>query len=176
MSDRQKATKVKCKRDESTTIQSIFEECIYFFRRSIWVLLELVRGRTQNFTIIDWGNIKQNKFTFGTPKLPDLLCKHWFTSSVWNFSGQGADIPSAEERGKTAVFAGWTGQPLFSSPLHGWRRGSADYYDKPFYGMVYWNIQRVTIDKELFASCCEVYYFPCFLSETLVFILMGILQ
>ena len=34
------------------------------------------------------------------------------------------------------------------------------------------------IDKELFASCCEVYYryFPSFLSETLVFILMGILQ
>ena len=32
------------------------------------------------------------------------------------------------------------------------------------------------IDKELFASCSEVYYFPSFLSETLVFILMGILQ
>ena len=31
------------------------------------------------------------------------------------------------------------------------------------------------IDKELFASCCEVYS-PSFLSETLVFILMGILQ
>ena len=28
----------------------------------------------------------------------------------------------------------WSG--LFSSP-HGWRRGSADYYDKPFYGIVY---------------------------------------
>ena len=27
-------------------------------------------------------NVKLNKFAFGTPWLPDLLCKHWFTSSV----------------------------------------------------------------------------------------------
>ena len=53
---RQKVTKVKCKRDESTTKQSIFLEYI-FFRKSIYVspevLLELVRKRSQNFTIID---------------------------------------------------------------------------------------------------------------------------
>ena len=29
---------------------------------------------------------------FGTPWLLDLLCKHWFTSSVWNFCSWGADI------------------------------------------------------------------------------------
>ena len=28
--------------------------------------------------------------------LPDLLCKHWFTSSVWNFCRWVADVPSRE--------------------------------------------------------------------------------
>ena len=35
---------------------------------------------------------KSNKFSFGTPWLSDLLCKHWFTSSVWNFYRWGADV------------------------------------------------------------------------------------
>ena len=30
------------------------------------------------------------------PRLPDLLCKHWFTSSVWNFCCWGADVPPGE--------------------------------------------------------------------------------
>ena len=49
---RQKATKVKCKRDESLTKQSISEEYI-LSRRSIWVLLELVRRWEQNFAKIE---------------------------------------------------------------------------------------------------------------------------
>ena len=53
---RKKATKVKCKRgrerDESATKQSIFLECI-FFRQRIWVLLELVRSKTQHLIITD---------------------------------------------------------------------------------------------------------------------------
>ena len=49
---RQKATKVKCKYDESTTKQSMLVQNI-LFRRSISVLPELVQRRTQNFTIIN---------------------------------------------------------------------------------------------------------------------------
>ena len=48
----QKATKVKCKHDESTTKQSMLVQNI-LFRRSISVLPELVQRRTQNFTIIN---------------------------------------------------------------------------------------------------------------------------
>ena len=59
---------------------------IFLFKKSIWVLVELVRSRTQNFTIIDQEkqkpDRKSNEFTFGTPWLQDLLRKHWFTSSV----------------------------------------------------------------------------------------------
>ena len=49
---RQKATKVKCKRDESPTKQSILEK-YSLSRRSIWVLLELVRRWAQHFAKID---------------------------------------------------------------------------------------------------------------------------
>ena len=49
---RQKATKVKCKRDESLTKQSIFEE-YSLSRRSIWVLLELVRGWEQHLAKVE---------------------------------------------------------------------------------------------------------------------------
>ena len=49
---RQKATKVKCKHDESLTKQSVFEK-YSLSRRSIWVLLELVRRWEQHFAKID---------------------------------------------------------------------------------------------------------------------------
>ena len=54
-------------------------------------------------------NVKLNKFAFGTPWLPDLLCKHWFTSLVWNFCRWVADVPpretspSGDERGETSA-------------------------------------------------------------------------
>ena len=41
-------------------------------------------------------NLKLNKFTFGTPRPPDLLSKHWFASSVWNFCRWVADVPPRE--------------------------------------------------------------------------------
>ena len=51
---RQKATKVKCKREESLTKQSMFVEySLLFSRRTIWDLLELVGRWTQHFTKID---------------------------------------------------------------------------------------------------------------------------
>ena len=59
---------------------------IFFFRKSI-----AVEHKTSTKSIR--RNIKSNKFTFGTQWLPDLLCKHWFTSSVWNFCRWGADVP-----------------------------------------------------------------------------------
>ena len=91
---RQKATKVKCKREESLAKQSIFWNII-FSRRSIWVLLELVGRWTQQYTLpkSTRRHVKLDKFIFGTPWLPDLLCKRWFASSVWNFCRWVADVP-----------------------------------------------------------------------------------
>ena len=40
--------------------------------------------------------VKLDKFVFGTPWLPDFLCKHWFASSVWNFCCWVADVPPGE--------------------------------------------------------------------------------
>ena len=41
-------------------------------------------------------HVRLDKFTFGTPWLPDLLSKHWFASSVWNFCRWVADVPPHE--------------------------------------------------------------------------------
>ena len=41
-------------------------------------------------------HVKLDKFVFGTPWLADLLCKHWFASSVWNFCRWVADVPPRE--------------------------------------------------------------------------------
>ena len=46
-------------------------------------------------------NIKLNKFAFGTPWLLDLLCKHWFRSSIWNFCHWVADVPPCETSSAT---------------------------------------------------------------------------
>ena len=40
-----------------------------------------------------WRNIKLNKFAFGTQWLLELLCKHWFMSSVWSFCGWVTKVP-----------------------------------------------------------------------------------
>ena len=71
---------------------------ILFSRRDVWVLLELVGRWTQNLTKIDQKlrHVKLDKFVFGSPWLPDLLCKHWFASSVWNFCHWVADVPPCE--------------------------------------------------------------------------------
>ena len=41
-------------------------------------------------------NVKFNKCACGTPWLPDILCKHWFTSSIWNFWRWVVDVPQRE--------------------------------------------------------------------------------
>ena len=83
----QKATKVKCKRDKSTDVlQNSQYSCnIFLFRISIWA--SLTRER----------NIKSNKSHL-EPYVGLLVqfCKHWFTSSVWNFNHWGPDISPGE--------------------------------------------------------------------------------
>ena len=91
---RQKATKVKCKRDDSITKQSIFVDILLLKK-----YLGFAGARSQmNTTLsqIDHGNLKLNKFAFGIPRLPDLLCNHWFISPVWNFCCWVADVPPRE--------------------------------------------------------------------------------
>ena len=93
---RQKATKVKFKREKSLTKQSIFVEYSLLLKKH----LSFAGARWQmNTTLYKKSisrNLKLNKFTFGTPRLPDLLSKHWFASSVWNFCRWVADVPPRE--------------------------------------------------------------------------------
>ena len=75
------------------TKQTIYFWNIFFSRRSIWVLLELVRRWTQHFTKIDQEKrINWTKLHLKPHDYRILLCKHWFTSLVWNFCLWVADV------------------------------------------------------------------------------------
>ena len=94
---RQKATKVKCKREDwisSKTVNicgiySSLEEAFEFCWSSLADEHNTLPKSTRR-------HVKLDKFVFGTPWLPDLLCKHWFASSVWNFCRWVADVPPCE--------------------------------------------------------------------------------
>ena len=61
--------------------------------------------------------MKSNKFTFGTPWLSDLLRRHWFTPSVWNFCRwSGADVPP----GETSIAARSKEKRLYSQTTWIW--------------------------------------------------------
>ena len=77
---------------------------IFFLTRSIWVLLELVRRRTQNFTVIDQEKHKIEELFIWTIHLRN------YSSSVWNFCCWGADVPP----GETSLAARSAERPLFS--------------------------------------------------------------
>ena len=67
---------------------------IFFFRRSIWAFWNSFTDEHNTFIPKSTKrSIKLNKFAFGTPWVQDLLCKHWFTSSVWNFCHWVSDFP-----------------------------------------------------------------------------------
>ena len=93
----QKATKVKCKREEYLTKQSMFVEYSLLSKDKAfefcWCLLADEHNSSPKSTR---RHIKLGKFIFGAPWLLDLLCKHWFASSVWNFCCWVADIPPRE--------------------------------------------------------------------------------
>ena len=96
---RQEATKLIYNHDEAITnlnsyyllntvyssLEEVFEFCWGSFANEHNTLLKLTRR-----------NVKLKKFAFSTPWLPDLLCKYWFTSSVWNFYRWVADVPPHE--------------------------------------------------------------------------------
>ena len=116
---RPKATKVKCKRNESLTKQSIFVEYSLLQRKHLSFTGAHSQMNTTLFQkLLTRRNVKLSEFAFGTPWLLDLLCKNWFTSSVWNFCRWVADVPPCEtslngnEREETSavrrLFLGWT--------------------------------------------------------------------
>ena len=86
------ATKVKCKHNDLLQ-NSQYSRKIFFFRRSIWVLLELIRSRTQNLTIIYQEKHKIEQIYICNPMTNGFIHKHWFLSSVWNFRRWGTDVP-----------------------------------------------------------------------------------
>ena len=61
---------------------SQYSRKIFFFRRSIWILLELIRCRTQNFTIIYQEKQKIEQIYVWNPMINGFIHKHWFMSSV----------------------------------------------------------------------------------------------
>ena len=90
---RQEATKLIYNHDRQyllntvySSLEEVFEFCWGSFANNEHnILLKLTRR-----------NIKLKKFAFGTPWLPDLLCKCWFMSSVWNFYRWVTDVPPRE--------------------------------------------------------------------------------
>ena len=71
---RQKATKVKCKRDESLTKQSTFVEYSLLYKKHL--SFAGVVDEHNTLPKSTRRNVKLNKFVLGTPWLPDILCKH----------------------------------------------------------------------------------------------------
>ena len=79
-------------------MMNLLQNSQYFSRKRIWVRWRSFAVEHTTMTTSPWPtrrNIKSNKFTI-TPWLLDLLCKHWFTSSVCNFCHWGADVPPGE--------------------------------------------------------------------------------
>ena len=117
--ERQKATKVKCERDESLTKQSIFVD-IVFSRTSIWVLLELVRRWTQHFTKIHYEKPKIEQICICNPMTTGFIMKTLIYVISMEFlswsrrRSSARNVPSSEERGETDVFPGYSfpGPPL----------------------------------------------------------------
>ena len=78
--------------------------------KSVRIRSEALIGRQSSFIVLaivyEWQT--KDKFAFETPWLPDLLCKHWLTSLVWNFCRWVADVPlretsiSGDELGETS--------------------------------------------------------------------------
>ena len=96
--ERQRATMVKCKREESLTKQSIyFVEYLSSLEESFEFSCSSLADEHKTLPISTRRHVKLNKFIFKTPWLLDLLCKHWFASSVWNFCSQVADVPPREK-------------------------------------------------------------------------------
>ena len=73
---------------------SQFSLNIFLFRRRNWVLLELVRRRTQNSTKLDQEEQKIEQICFLPRDYRQL--KHWFTSSAWNLCRWRAYVSPGE--------------------------------------------------------------------------------
>ena len=85
---------------------------IYFSRRSIWILLELVRKWTQHFTKIDQEKRKIEHICIWNPTTTEFIMETLIYVISMDFlslsrrRSSSWKVPSGEERGETAVFAG----------------------------------------------------------------------
>ena len=70
---------------EKSSLAGVFEFCWSSFADEHYTLPKSTRR-----------NLTLNKFAFRNPWLLDLLCKHWFTSSVCNFCHWVADDPTCK--------------------------------------------------------------------------------
>ena len=88
---RQKAAKVKCKHDESLEQNSQYLWNIVFSRRSIWVLLALIRRCRQHFTKIDQEKRKVDVNIDYVISMEFLSLSRWRSSSQATQKGVGKD-------------------------------------------------------------------------------------
>ena len=83
MTDKRKnATKVKCKRGRERHNIRQYSWNILFFRQRIWVLLELVRSKTQNVTIIDQEKHKIKQIYIWMPMTTGFIMWTITTASI----------------------------------------------------------------------------------------------
>ena len=84
---------------------------MFFFRRSIWVFLEFVHRKKQNFTIFDLEKHKIEQIYIWSPMTTWLIMLIFiisvdFPSLRHKHLPLGENIPKSAERGGRAVFAG----------------------------------------------------------------------
>ena len=81
---------------------------IVFSRRSIWVLLELIRRWTQHFSKFDQEKRKIEQICIWNPWLPDLLnidLRHQYGISLAESNDPPCETSlSGDERGETSAF------------------------------------------------------------------------
>ena len=94
--NRQTATKVKGKRGRRKREESTFYKTVLEKASESFAVVARSHYHTKLYHIGQEKHDYQQIYIWipMTTGLPDLLCKHWFTSSVWNF--WGPDVPPGE--------------------------------------------------------------------------------
>ena len=108
---RQKATKVKCKREESVTKQSIFVEYSLLSKKHLsfagarWQMnTTLYQNRPED--TYNWTNLYLETHDYRNYFVKIDLRHQYGISAVSRRRSSARNVPSGEERGETDVFAG----------------------------------------------------------------------
>ena len=130
---RQKAAKVKCKRDELWNI--------VFSKSSIWVLLKLIRRWTQHFTKIDLEKRKIEQICIWNPMTTGFIyvnidLRHqygiWLLLSLSRRRSSSRNIPQRRWARRNVCRSQATGNPERTRSAHLARSGNQSEHRIPF--------------------------------------------